>query len=173
MKTEQEFDERFLAARMYLFNTLRRKFGSWNQEDILDLVHDTYLRCRPKFAGLRDRACFKTWLVSCAFNIAFQKHRKRESARRGQMKIMLAAPLEESRRRAKTDPLDIFLVEERGAMLAAELEDCSGPVLETLLLRFWHGLGFSEIAKVQEINEQTAKSRVHRVIVQLRAKLAA
>jgi RNA polymerase sigma factor (sigma-70 family) len=170
---EREFDQRFLAARSYLFNTLRKRFKSWSGEDLADLVQDTYVQCRQNFRSLREPDYFKSWVVTCAFNLAFARARKASRVARNGGRLTDLTVMREAYRQSLESPLRSVLDAERRSQVREVVETFSEKVQETFLLRFRDGLSFTEIAEAEGAPEPTVKTRVHRVVVELRGKIAA
>jgi RNA polymerase sigma factor (sigma-70 family) len=170
---ERDFDERFLAARQYLTNTLRKRFRSMRPDEIADLVQDVYVQCRPKFVGVRDPKLFKSWLVSCAFNLALARFRRASRVAKRHSALVDRTTMLEATRRDEASPLQRVLRAEREAQIKDVTDALPEKVSEAFFLRFRDGLSFVKIAAVQESVEPTVKSRVHRAIIGLRSKLAA
>jgi RNA polymerase sigma factor (sigma-70 family) len=170
---EREFDQRFLAARSYLFNTLHKRFRGWNTEDLADLVQDTYVQCRQNFRSLREPAYFKSWMVTCAFNLAFVRARKASRAVKRREQLTDLTVIQEMYRQSLESPLRNVLDAERRSRVLEVVGTFSEKVQETFLLRFRDGLSFTEIAEAEGAPEPTVKTRVHRVVVELRGKIAA
>lgn len=73
-----DFDARFGLARERLLRITASLVGAQEAEDV---VHDTYLLGRRRFAQLRDASAFESWLTRIAVNLCFGLHRRRRRLR--------------------------------------------------------------------------------------------
>jgi RNA polymerase sigma-70 factor, ECF subfamily len=136
-----------------------------------DLTQEALLRAYRSFASLRDPAALTSWLYRIATHAALD--RLRQHARR--------APLQAEVDLATTDvpevgaPSLLQLVEqnEMSACVQRYLDGLSDPYRAVILLHDLHGMSSPEIAATLGISLPTAKIRLHRARLKLRAALQA
>jgi RNA polymerase sigma-70 factor, ECF subfamily len=141
-----------------------------------DLFQQTWLRVMERIGRYDARRNFESWLFSVAHNLAVDFWR----ARRGDSLDSTAdvndqhgnpAPPGERLPAAGPDALEQLLDFERGAMLAACMNDLPAIHREVLTLRFEEDMKLEEIAEVAGIPLSTVKSRLRRALEGLRAGL--
>ena len=115
-------------------------------EDAQDATQSAFIRAFRSFSGFRGESGVRTWLYRIAVNEALTLIRKRKDT----------AELSETPGRApEPGVLERLVVE---AALARVTPDHRA----VLILRFWEGLSYEEIAGVLEISLPAAKMRLHR-----------
>lgn len=151
--SQREFEERVVDSSTLAFRValgvLRRR------EDAEDVAQDAFLRAHRAFASLRDRDCFRAWLVRTAFRLALDRRRgEKRRARREDVAAIEA-------------PVQAESVEEAAAR--AELRARVGEAVDALpeKLRIVTVLAAIEehdvasVARLLELPEGTVKSRLH------------
>jgi RNA polymerase sigma-70 factor (ECF subfamily) len=68
-----DFDARFSAVRPRLIRVCSALVGGVEAEDV---VQDSYLAARSRFARLRDPAAFDAWVIRIAINRCMDRHRR-------------------------------------------------------------------------------------------------
>jgi RNA polymerase sigma factor (sigma-70 family) len=133
--------------------------------EVDELVQDTFLHLHRSAADFRQGAPLKPWLVTIALNLKREHFRRK--ARRPE------APLElDGRRDPAVDPPRVL--EERDARrhvdeaLAALAENQR----EVIVLHWFGGLSFPEVAQVVGASVSAVKVRAHRGYERMRALLA-
>jgi RNA polymerase sigma-70 factor (ECF subfamily) len=150
---QREFEERVVDSSTLAFRValgvLRRR------EDAEDVAQDAFLRAHRAFASLRDRDCFRAWLVRTAFRLALDRRRgEKRRARREDVAAIEA-------------PVHVESVEEAAAR--AEMRARVGAAVDALpeKLRIVTVLAAIEEhdvasgARLLELPEGTVKSRLH------------
>jgi RNA polymerase sigma-70 factor (ECF subfamily) len=135
-----------------------------------DLFQQTWLRVMEGIGRYDARRNFESWLFSVAHNLAVDFWR----AKRGDSLDAAADsgdPPGERLPAAGPDALEQLLDFERGAMLAACMNDLPAIHREVLTLRFEEDMKLEEIAEVAGIPLSTVKSRLRRALEGLRAAL--
>ncbi|MCX4242489.1 sigma-70 family RNA polymerase sigma factor [Paraliomyxa miuraensis] len=163
-----DFHARELLAARYL-PLLRRFFATTVDPDrVDDLVQQTFLRFFSALDRFEGRSSLRTYLFMLA-RYALQDHfRMRSRYRRGQL-----PPEDPNDRREGSLPTpEEALAEafERRA-LAAALRQLSHEYQMLLFLRDFEDLSFPEIARVLDIPESAARSRMRRAMAFLRESL--
>ena len=137
-----------------------------------DLFQQTWLRVMERIGRYDARRNFESWLFSVAHNLAVDFWR----AKRGDSLDATADSGDSPGERlpaAGPDALEQLLDFERGAMLAACMNDLPAIHREVLTLRFEEDMKLEEIAEVAGIPLSTVKSRLRRALEGLREALEA
>ncbi len=140
-----------------------------------DLFQQTWLRVMEKIGRYDARRNFESWLFSVAHNLAIDAWR----GKRGES-LLDPEDAEDSGespgapwRSGEPDALERLLDFERGAMLAACMQELPAIHREVLTLRFEEDMRLEEIAEVAGIPLSTVKSRLRRALDGLRAAMDA
>ncbi|MGO4879340.1 MAG: RNA polymerase sigma factor [Bryobacteraceae bacterium] len=140
-----------------------------------DLFQQTWLRVMEKIGRYDARRNFESWLFSVAHHLAVDAWRVKHGE-----SLDDAADLEEPHgviearlRTGDPDALERLLDFERGAMLAASMQELPAIHREVLTLRFEEEMRLEEIAEVVGIPLSTVKSRLRRALEGLRAAMDA
>jgi RNA polymerase sigma-70 factor (ECF subfamily) len=135
-----------------------------------DLFQMTWIRLMEKIGSYDTRRNFEAWLFAIARNLAIDHLRRRrgisldEADDSGQpMMNRLAA--------GGRDALEQLLDFERGTMLAAAIGELPAIHREVLTLRFEEEMKLERIAEVAGVPISTVKSRLHRALESLRARI--
>lgn len=133
-----------------------------------DIVQETFLRV------LRQHTCrgnrpFKPWLYAIATNLARDHFKSAAVQRAARLDGELEARLEDR----AAGPEDQALAAERGAAIAGALRCLGAEYRATLVLRFYSGLSFQEIADALDVPLGTVKSRLSVGLRRLREALTA
>ncbi len=140
-----------------------------NGEDAMDLMQEVFLGVYRNLRRFRGDAGFRTWLFRIAHNKAVDLNRKKKL-------LLLAGGLDhagefdggEPRARPESEP-DRGVAECERRRLALEL--LSRVSLEQRLvveLKIYQSLTFEEIARMQEISVNTAKTRFYAALKKMR-----
>ena len=143
------------ANRDYVRRLLARLTGSADLAD--DLVQETYLRARAGIAGYRGGDS-RAWLATIARNV-FLAHTRRESARRevpvkGDVGSELSSLPDAQHLLSKIELHD-------------EVVRLAGPLRTALVMKYYGGLTYAEIARYQHCPLGTAKWRVSAAVSKL------
>ena len=133
-----------------------------NREDAEEACQDTLLamaRGLPRFEG---RSAFRTWLYRLAANRARSTYRRSGSRR----PTASDAVLSELADTCRTSVVAITRLDVLEAMSQLRPE-----LAEAVALRDLVGLGYGEIAVLQQVPEGTVKSRIHQGRLHLRDRL--
>lgn len=136
-----DFDAAFDRIRPSLLRVCASLVGEDEAEDV---VHDTYLRARPRLRQLREPALLESWLFRIAVNLCYGRHRRRGG---------LLARLDRNAGQVAAGS-DVGLRE-----LIEQL-----PIRErtVLVLHYGHGYRLDEIAELLSINYATVRTIVAR-----------
>jgi RNA polymerase sigma-70 factor (ECF subfamily) len=140
-----------------------------------DLFQQTWLRVMEKIGRYDARRNFESWLFSVAHNLAIDAWRGKsgesldDAGDAGDSGEPAAARLQSG----DPDALERLLDFERGAVLAACIQELPAIHREVLTLRFEEDMKLEEIAEVAGIPLSTVKSRLRRALEGLRAAMDA
>jgi len=137
-----------------------------------DLFQQTWIRLMEKIGSYDARRSFEAWLFAIARNLAIDHLRRRRGISLDELDDSGRAPverLEASGQDALTQLLDF----ERGALLAAGIGELPAIHREVLTLRFEEDMKLEQIAEVAGVPLSTVKSRLHRALESLRARIEA
>jgi DNA-directed RNA polymerase specialized sigma24 family protein len=136
-----DFDARFALARERLLRITASLVGADEAEDV---VQDTYLLGRGRFAQLRDGSAFEPWLTRIAVNLCFGRHR-----RRSRLRELLPAMLP---RRAPGSDIGL-----------REMVEALPPRERTvLILHYGHGYRLEEIATLLDLTHTNVRTIIAR-----------
>jgi RNA polymerase sigma-70 factor, ECF subfamily len=141
-----------------------------------DLFQQTWLRVMERIGRYDARRNFESWLFSVAHNLAVDFWRGKrgdslDSAADSHHDDGHPEPPYERLPATGPDALEQLLDFERGAMLAACMNDLPAIHREVLTLRFEEDMKLEQIAEVACIPLSTVKSRLRRALEGLRAAL--
>jgi RNA polymerase sigma-70 factor (ECF subfamily) len=137
-----------------------------------DLFQQTWLRVMEKIGRYDAGRNFESWLFSVAHNLAIDAWR----GKRGESLDDSGDSGEPASARLPSgdpDALERLLDFERGAILAACIQELPTIHREVLTLRFEEDMKLEEIAEVAGIPLSTVKSRLRRALEGLRAEMDA
>jgi RNA polymerase sigma-70 factor (ECF subfamily) len=154
-----------------LFNLAYRLVG--NREDAFDICQDTFIRAYEQMHQLKDPGKFAQWLFQIARNLCISHHR---SSKPASQHLVIGAESEEMDLEAllsdgspisldggeRFQPSELRLIVER-ALSYLPMEQ-----KETVVLKIYEGLKFSEIAEITETPVSTVKSRLYLGLSQLK-----
>lgn len=124
-----------------------------SQELSLDLTQETMLRAIKKLNQFNKKAKLSTWLITIGTNIYRDWLRKEKRAKEELEQLVFNEPL------PKNDALN-------------QIIDCLPPEKRLpLVLKYYYGYTYEEIAIILEIPPGTVRSRLHNTIKELRCKL--
>lgn len=138
-----------------------------DQGDAEDVVHDAFIAIVERADQYRpDRGTVVAWLVTTVRNLALDRARRR--VRRAQitddeLRHEPLAPV--------PDPEILSWIEHDRAAVRAAMDELSPSQRETLVIAFFEGLSYPEIAEREGVPLGTVKSRAARALSSLRAAL--
>lgn len=140
-----------------------------NPDDALDLMQDVFLGVYRNLSRFRGESLFISWLFRIAHNKAV------DLARRRRANPVKAQPLPEDpddwpdAAECDTGPQALAQADERNASLHRLLQALSPEQRLILELKVFQSMTFEEIAMMQEISANTAKTRFYAALKKLRA----
>lgn len=154
---------------------LHRLLGS--REDSEDLFQETFLRVLRHASRFDQSRSFRPWLYSIATNLVRNCYRARGyrdalSLDRPEREEE-GAPLSARLAARATTPVDAASGGEDAQRVRAAVERLPEKGRVALVLFYYQGLAYQEIAEVLEVPLGTVKSRIHNALTQLAQALAA
>jgi RNA polymerase sigma factor (sigma-70 family) len=126
-----------------------------------EIAQETYLRALERPPGVVVNA--RAWLAGVARNVL--RMRRREEGRRHRREAVVARPDAEPSTADSVARMEVL------RRLTTAVEGLDEPYRGTLLLRYFDRLMPAEIARRQGVPVKTVKTRLHRALGQLRARL--
>jgi len=163
----EAFGELYYRYKDKVFNTAYRIVGDY--ERARDVSHDVFLKVHTDAGGFRFKSSFSSWIYRITVNRSLDESR-RARRRKGDVSMDAMAGELSSRRRADR-PEDAALDHESQSELLAALERLSPKLKAVIVLRYFEGLSYEQIAEVIEHPVGTVKSRLRRAHRKLAALL--
>lgn len=132
-----------------------------DRDGVDDVVQDTWVSAIERPA--KETRSMRAWLAGVARNLVRQRHRG--AARRERREYLAARP---DRLPSSVDDIERLDLLDR---VVAAVRGLDEPYRSTLLLRYYDGLGPSEIASAQGLPVATVKTRLRRGLERVRAIL--
>jgi RNA polymerase sigma-70 factor, ECF subfamily len=135
-----------------------------------DLFQQTWIRLMEKIGSYDARRNFEAWLFAIARNLAIDYLRRRRGISLDEVDDSGQAMVNRLTAGGR-DALEHLLEVERGVLLAAAIAKLPAIHREVLTLRFEEEMKLEQIAEVAAIPISTVKSRLHRALESLRARI--
>jgi len=117
-----------------------------------DVVHETFISVWEKADGFREDLSLKSWLYTIGRNKGVDQFRKSS-------KTVLREP-DPTLPDNDPDPEQVALVCDDQARVRACVEKLSPSHRRSVVLAFFEGLAYRDIAEIEGVNEGTVKSRI-------------
>ena len=147
-------------CQRHLYNFLLRLTGDRTLAE--DLCQETFLRGYLHLKELRDPQRFRSWLFRIAVNL-YRSDRRRHSP--------LAAGAPESEILDGPIPSSPSVPHETQLAIRILIHRLRPELREVILLHFFHGFHFDEMAEILDCPVSTLKSRLYKAVDELRADL--
>jgi len=174
--TDEDVVERIRAGDAALFEILMRRYNQrvyravravlGADDDVEDVMQQTYLNAFAHLHQFEGRAQFSTWLTRIAVNEALARRGKRASRFGEQDETMLE--LIESN---APDPEQHAVAAEMREVMQREVAALPDRFRLVVMLRDVEGLNTAETAACLDISEDLVKTRLHRARAILRSNL--
>jgi len=135
-----------------------------------DLFQQTWMRLMEKIGSYDARRNFEAWLFAIARNLSIDYLRRRRGISLDETDDSGQAMVDRLTAGGR-DALEELLDFERGALLAAAIGELPAIHREVLTLRFEEDMKLEQIAEVAGVPLSTVKSRLHRALESLRARI--
>ena len=167
---EREFNTMFLDCTDMLYSLGLRLF-SYQEEMAKDFIQNVYLHSFNKKDGFKHKSKFSTWLYSVALNYGLNELRlsKKEYNSVENLKLELKQFYQDQ---SKTFSSENMIQQELESEIRNELFKLPEIYRICLILFYYEGFSYKEIAKKLDIKEGTIKSYIHRGKKLLKNKLS-
>lgn len=162
---ETAFPELIRRHQGMLFGYLMRMTGDRGTAE--DLFQETFLRVYSKAGTYRSGGLFKGWLYAIATRIAIDHQRHRQ--RRPQLEAFPGSEPEEGIDRQ--DPATETLRREQCAAVQAAVDTLPPKQRATLVLAYYQGYSYPEVAKILGCSLGTVKTQMSRALKTLSTRL--
>lgn len=147
---EREFEERLresanLAVRI-AFSVVRQR------QDAEDIAQEAFAKAHRRFAQLRDRTRFRSWLVRMTWRLAIDRWRA-DGRRRTREHAAFVPPSDETAE-------DVAAGSERAARLWEAIDALPEKLRLVIVLAAIQGYEVREVARLLDLPEGTVKSRL-------------
>lgn len=150
-------------ARVYNFSL--RLTG--NRDDAMDLMQEVFLGVYRNLERFRGESQFSSWLFRIAHNKAIDMARRRNASPVQDIDVEELPELGS----ANSSPLSLLMSEQSNANVQALLAMLSAEQRLLVELKVFQGMTFDEIAELQDISANTAKTRFYSALKKLRVML--
>lgn len=159
-KAQKGNEKAFLKLfQMYEADIYRMAFVYMkNEEEALDIVQETAYRAFNKIESLKEPAYFKTWLIKITISSSLNRLKKLE-------KIVPMQNEYIDNMQAEQGDLTVNL------LLQQILEELTSEEKGIVLLKYYEGYTFQEIADSLQIPLGTVKSNLYRALKKLRVQI--
>lgn len=148
-----------------IFNLAYRMTGS--HEDAADLAQETFIQAFKNLKSFNRERRFFPWLYTIALNITRNHLKRRALFRLAQQNKAVKDVSGEGKRNPEGD----MMADEQAKSLAVNLKKLPLEQRETIIMRFYQGLSFEEIAAILRCSESAVKMRVYRGLEKLKLLL--
>jgi len=151
------FGQLVRAYERPVYNLTYRMLGDPDEAE--DAAQETFLRAYTKLATYQPQRKFVNWLLSIASHYCIDRLRRRSRA--PQVSLDDALPPQWLASGAPQPDQAVSQKEER-ERIRQTLDMLSPPYRAAVVLRYWYGLSYREIATIMDTTESAIKSRLHR-----------
>ncbi|MFC2015554.1 RNA polymerase sigma factor [Chloroflexota bacterium] len=151
------FGQLVRAYERPVYNLTYRMLG--NSAEAEDAAQETFLRAYSKLATYQPGRKFVNWLLSIASHHCIDRLRRNSRA----PQLSLEEPLPPRWLASDTEPPDQVLDRKRERERVRKvLETLPPDYRAAIVLRYWYGLSYAEIASTTGATQSAIKSRLHR-----------
>lgn len=175
-QTNQKLTELFELTEPLLIHALHAEVPFPDTRDeVVAEMRRRIVSGLPKFEG---GAKYETWAYQIMLNTSSTALKQRSRRIKRQARSLDEIPLEEKLEdRTLTSPEEMYEQQEHDDEVKKEVHELLAGLTEknrrTMILRFWHELPHSEIARIMgDKTESAPKVRIHRSLKLLRSKVA-
>jgi RNA polymerase sigma-70 factor (ECF subfamily) len=158
LKGDREaFGQLVRAYERPVYNLTYRMLGDPAEAE--DAAQETFLRAFNKLATYQPERKFVNWLLSIASHHCIDRLRRRNRA----PQLSLDGPMPPQWLTSDAPrPEQVVDKKQRREQVRQVLETLPADYRATVVLRYWYGLSYREIATTMDTTESAIKSRLHR-----------
>jgi RNA polymerase sigma-70 factor (ECF subfamily) len=143
-----------------IFNFIYRFYGNYTLAE--DLTQDTFLRCYQFLKSYDQKRKFSTWLYTVAKNLCIDHLKKRPPGREISLDHVLPVAEKNSAPPRDMDPQRMCIRSQEDARLFEGLQQLEPSRRLVLVLYYFQGLTYQEIAETLSVPVSTVKIRIFR-----------
>jgi RNA polymerase sigma-70 factor (ECF subfamily) len=143
-----------------IFNFVYRFFNSYDLAG--ELTQDTFLKAFQSLRSFDQERKFSTWLYTIARNVCIDEYKRRKHAGLTYLEDLPHATEGIPSGDPGASPQFQCIMREEGARLMAAIQELEPDKKAALLLHYFQGLSYLEIAEALEIPLSTVKIRIFR-----------
>jgi RNA polymerase sigma-70 factor (ECF subfamily) len=171
--SDEQIVERILKGEKHLYENLMRKYDQRlyrigrsiinNEEEVRDIMQNTYLNAYLQLPSLQNRSNFGTWVIKILVNGSLL-HKKRKLKQQQTLNKQLSDEME--------TPLKSLLNKELKALLEKAIVELPDKYKLVFVMREVEEMSTVETMEVLSLSESNVKIRLSRAKEMLRKKLA-
>jgi RNA polymerase sigma-70 factor (ECF subfamily) len=151
-----------------IFNLCYRLLGDSAEAE--DAAQETFVRAYHHLREYDRNRSFKTWLFAIASHYCIDRLRRRRYLA---LSLEADPPLQHpALHEPAPGPEECALLHERSELVQDLLDQLAPKDRTVVVLRYWHNLPYSEIARMMGVTLSAVKSRLHRARVELAQRLS-
>jgi len=164
---EEAFARLVETYQTAIYNLCYRMLGEPNEAE--DAAQEAFLRAYSQLTTYDPTRSFKTWLFSIASHYCIDRLRRRRVTWVG----IDDEPLQThpALREPNPGPEQVVQQRERDAIIQTALAELAPRDRTAIVMRYWYGFSYEEIAEVTGTTTGAVKSRLHRARVALGERL--
>lgn len=139
-----------------------------NVESAREMAQETFLRIYTARARFEVDRKFKPWMLCIARNLCLNELKRRKTVQIEALEDFAGAMRERRTGPPEENPYDILLAQERHRFLLGILDALPDDAREIVVLRYFQKLSAREIADIVNSTEGAVRTRLHRILKQMR-----
>jgi len=162
---EDAFAKLIEAYQAPIYNLAYRMLGNANEAE--DATQETFLRAYTRLHTYESERKFSSWILSIASHYCIDRLRRQHGKVASLDEMQSASWVPDEHPKPEEETLD----REQSAVIGQMLGCLPEQYRVVIVLRYWHDLGYDEIAEITQSTESAVKSRLHRAREMMAAKL--
>ncbi|MBX3178988.1 MAG: RNA polymerase sigma factor [Candidatus Hydrogenedentes bacterium] len=139
-----------------------------NVESAREMAQETFLRIYTARARFEVDRKFKPWMLCIARNLCLNELKRRKTVQIEALEDFAGAMRESRTGPPEENPYEILLAQERHRFLLGILDALPDDAREIVVLRYFQKLSAREIADIVNSTEGAVRTRLHRILKQMR-----
>lgn len=153
---EEAFARLVEAYQQPIFNLAFRMLG--NSAEAEDTAQETFIRAYGRLHTYDPDRKFSSWILSIASHYCVDRLRRRHGQTVSMEEVMGQRWIPDE----NLKPEELALQQEERSLISKTLNDLPAPYKLVIVLRYWHDMGYEEIAEATDNTVSAIKSRLHR-----------
>lgn len=143
-----------------------------NVESAREMAQETFLRIYTARARFEVDRKFKPWMLCIARNLCLNELKRRKTVQIEALEDFAGAMRDSRTGPPEENPYDILLAQERHRFLLGILDALPDDAREIVVFRYFEKLSAREIADIVNSTEGAVRTRLHRILKQMRDEYA-